>query len=528
MAASSLRSDRLRLAAIVAIGVVLRAIYLRNVGHTPFFQPLSPLRDDGLFDLRGLEIAQGHWLGGPSWVAYANFLYPYFLGAVYAVAGHSVSAARLIQTSLGSLTPIPVYFLAREAFSGRRVPLIAAALSAVYVPFIFFENLLLGESLALFFGLVSLCLLIRALKKNEGVNASAFGAGALTGVAALLRANLLIVAALTAVYLASTTAFRNKNRRAGAAAAGLFLAGVALGVAPATLRNAILNRDFNLVSASGGYALYMGNSAPGDGAYPNAELGGSMKEMLARQGAVAEEAAGRPLKPSEVSRYWLGRTFALAWSDPSRTAGRLLAKAGWFFNGYEFPDVLNMYFVSQFVPVLSLGRLEFGLAAVLALVGAAFGLRKASPAARLLFVWTGAYAASVVLFFVNARYRVGVVPVLLVFAASALERVRAAAKSRDGAALAKLGGAAALAALLVFRPAPIVGYSNGYDSLGNYYADHGRWNDARLCYLAAIDADPAHPAPYHNLSLAYLNLGDAERSRQLEEKYARLVGVQGP
>ena len=44
------------------------------------------------------QIAAGQWIDGE-----ASTLYPYFLGVVYSVAGHSVWSARWLQAVLGSL-----------------------------------------------------------------------------------------------------------------------------------------------------------------------------------------------------------------------------------------------------------------------------------------------------------------------------------------------------------------------------------------------------------------------------------------
>ena len=211
--------ERRRLFALFAAAFALRLYYLHALGNTPFFGPLTPMLDDGVYNLRGREIAAGSWLGGPSWLIYTTPLYPYFLGLVYRIFGYSIGAAHFIQTSLGALTPVLVYGLAREAFGSGRTAAFAGIASALYIPLIFYENMLLGETLALFLILCALTLLSRALNRGEGVPGRAFLSGLLLGAAALLRPNIVIPAGCCALYLGLFLAFARGRKGRGA---GLF------------------------------------------------------------------------------------------------------------------------------------------------------------------------------------------------------------------------------------------------------------------------------------------------------------------
>ena len=127
------RQERRWLWGLFAAALLLRLYYLHALKQTPFFEPLSPTLDDGVYDIRGLEIAAGAWLGKPSWLVYTTPLYPYFLGVIYRIFGHAIVAVHLIQTGLGACTPLLVYGLAKEAFGSRRAPLLAGALASVLV-----------------------------------------------------------------------------------------------------------------------------------------------------------------------------------------------------------------------------------------------------------------------------------------------------------------------------------------------------------------------------------------------------------
>ena len=163
--------------ALFAVALILRLYYLHALGKTPFFEPLTAMVDDGVYNLRGQEIAAGNWLGTPSWLIYTTPLYPYFLGLIYRIFGYAIGAVHFIQTFLGALTPLLVYGLAKETFDSRRVPIFAGVISAAYIPFIFYENMLLGESLTIFLTLCGLYLLARALKRADGAVGTVFLTG---------------------------------------------------------------------------------------------------------------------------------------------------------------------------------------------------------------------------------------------------------------------------------------------------------------------------------------------------------------
>ena len=517
------RQERRWLWGLFAAALLLRLYYLHALKQTPFFEPLSPTLDDGVYDIRGLEIAAGAWLGQPSWLVYTTPLYPYFLGVIYRIFGHAIVAVHLIQTGLGACTPLLVYGLAQEAFESRRAPIIAGAISAVYVPFLFYENMLLGESVSIFIMLCALWLLLRAFKKADGSLWSYFSAGLVFAVAVLFRPNIIIPVGCAALFLGLYLALMRKRRSLGAAAALLLLAGLGAGISPITLKNYLLYRDFVPISAYVGINAYMGTDLErGGGFHPAAGLGTGMKEMFDNSVRIAEQARGRSLKPSEVSAYWSARACDNIRGAPWGFLKLLLRRAAYFLNRYEYPDTLNMLFVAEFIPLLQPAAFAFGVVAVLTLGGALFLRRRWSAAAALLAVFALSSAASVGLFSVVARYRVAVVPFFIIFAAGGLDGAWDAWLQRDRARLGKFAGLCALASVLVFYPVRHLRFAVPYNSLGIYYADKGDWLKAENCYRKSIQLSPNFPDPNHNLFMLYRDLGDAQKAQDLEAQYEEL------
>src|SRR2546423_2156752 len=146
------RRTRLGITVLLLLAVALRIGWVLNSSD------YTLCCDSGDYDSSAVSLATDHnypqqWhFGGPT--AFRPPLYPLALGALYAVGGlaHSadrVEVARLAQALLGALTAGLVGLLAYELFRKRRVALLALAISAVYLPFIFFGESILSEALFL-------------------------------------------------------------------------------------------------------------------------------------------------------------------------------------------------------------------------------------------------------------------------------------------------------------------------------------------------------------------------------------------
>jgi hypothetical protein len=107
--------------------------------------------------------------------------YTYFIAAVYAAFGHSPAAVRVTQAVVGALTVGVVYRLGTLVF-GRRPALLGAALTAVYLPLVYYAGLLLTETWYTFAQAVALALL----------------AGIMAGLTCLTRPLFVLSAALLA------------------------------------------------------------------------------------------------------------------------------------------------------------------------------------------------------------------------------------------------------------------------------------------------------------------------------------------
>ena len=432
----------LPIAVILGIALVLRLAHWAAVRRAPFIGELA--MDSSEYDRWAREIAGGDWLGHGRGVFFQAPLYPYLLALLYKAVGPRLDAAYLAQIGLAVAGCYALYRAGR-AMAGERAGLAAAALAAVYGPFLFYDVQLLKESLAVTVVCFLLWTLAWAASAGSGAAVGAHRgtagrwllAGSLLGVLALLRENALLVVP----FLLPLAWSGGQRGRAGRAAA--FLAGVALALAPVALRNGLVGGDFLPTTSQGGVNFFIGNNPRADGTYRPIVPGKQIPELERREPArIAEQVAGRPLTPAEVSRYWLHRGLAWARSHPADYLRLTLRKLGLFWSWYEWPDAVDYYYTRGRSPVYRLPLLEFGGVTLLAALGLGFlgGSRARRLAPALLFA--GAWMVSTVVFFLFARYRLPAVPALLLLAAlpvaalvEAIEAVQARWRGRiDSAA----------------------------------------------------------------------------------------------
>jgi 4-amino-4-deoxy-L-arabinose transferase-like glycosyltransferase len=236
---------------ILAIALALRLAY---VGLT-FDAPTT--LDPADFSRTALSIAQGHGYpqsnrapgAGPS--AFRPPGYPFFLAAVYAIAGQEAPpAGRIVGAFLGTLTVGLIGLIALRLW-GKRVSIIALCIAAVAPPMVILSTALISEALfvPLVLGAIATAL---AARRSRHRYRWAIATGVLVGVAALTRTNGLLL--LVPFVLALAPARRKRRVSRWAPAAALFLAAV-LTIAPWTIRNYVVFHAFIPISDETGYTI---------------------------------------------------------------------------------------------------------------------------------------------------------------------------------------------------------------------------------------------------------------------------------
>ncbi|MDR1990990.1 MAG: glycosyltransferase family 39 protein, partial [Acidobacteriaceae bacterium] len=407
-----------RVLVIFAVALGLRLLHVWQLRGTPFFDVL--LGDAHSYDAWGQRLAAGDWIGTD--VFYQAPLYPYFLGVLYTVFGHSLLAVRLVQAVIGAGSAAVLAYAGRQWFS-ERVGTIAGAMLALYAPAIFFDGLLQKSVLDLFLFALTLWLAARVYKHPER-GREWLALGVTMGALSLTRENALVL--IGVVFLWSLLGIANQGSRAKRSLA--FAAGLALVLLPVAARNYSVGGGFYLTTSQFGPNLFIGNNPKSDGTYMSLRYGRGAPEYE-RQDAteLAEHALGRTLTPSEVSTYWTDRALDFITSQPGQWLRLLGQKTLLLLNASEMLDTESQESYAQYsLPLRAIGWIgHFGVLVPLATLG----LILAWPDRRrlaLLYAITATYSASVLMFYVFARYRLPLVPLFILFGAHALAAVAAA------------------------------------------------------------------------------------------------------
>jgi hypothetical protein len=264
-----------------------------------------------------------------------------------------------------------------------------------------------------------------------------------------VRGNYLVFGPLLLVWIGLA---HRASPRTGGVAMGLVALGLAACILPVTLRNIVVGEDLVLITSQAGQNFYIGNrreNATGGYLAPPFVTQNPLYEESDFR-AEAERRSGRAMKPSELSRYWFREAQREIAADPGHFLRHTALKAALFFNHYEVPDNQSYTFFREHVtPVLKLPLPSYGVLLPLALVGMGLGWRRRGAAPLILFFFS--YAASVIVFYNFSRYRMPVVPVVIVFAAAGLVGIAEGLRRRDRVRTALVVGFLVLAYVFVHR-----------------------------------------------------------------------------
>lgn len=498
---------------VFLFALALRLLHIWQIRLAPFFD--LKLGDAAAYDEWARRIAAGEWIGRG--VFYQAPLYPYALALLYTIGAQSVAAVRVFQAVLSAASCALLADTGWRLFS-RRAGIAAGVLLACYPPAIFLDTLIQKSV----FDLGLLCLLLwvisRILEREASPDRSSWlSLGAALGALSLTRENALVLGVPIAIWIAA----RRVDLRARTRAALWFAAGLTLVLAPVAARNTIVGGELFVTTSQFGPNLYIGNNEQADGTYRSLRPF-RQRPAFEQQDAIeiAERAAGRPLRAAEVSAYYTDRVLAFVRAQPGRWLSLLWRKFLLTWNTTEISDTEDQYTYAEWSWPLAFGDVwHLGVLAPLAAIGVWIS---AARWRRLFVVYLmlAAYVASVVLFYVFARYRYPIVPFLILFAAEAVTGLHAFVRSTRPAALA--GCAAVVVAAAVVSNLPLVPRykleAATHYNVGVGLEARGRIDEAIGEYEAAVARD-RDLAPAHNdLGLLLARMGRAaDAARELAD-----------
>jgi 4-amino-4-deoxy-L-arabinose transferase-like glycosyltransferase len=324
-------------------------------------------------------------------------LYPFLVAQLYRFFGQDMINIAILQILLSCFSIFFVYYLTVSLFDNQTARL-ASLVFALYPDFIVYPSLLLSEVLFIFLVLSILMLSVR--NRRPRLIRWTVLEGLLVGAAILTKPAFLIIYLVMILWLMIKA---GETRTDLIKKAGIALSCAFLIVLPWTVRNHTLHHHFVLVDTNAGINAWIGNHPQATGEYN-------------------WPASDNPIDDPTLSEFERDRTGMRATLHFMRThngecLSLLAVKTIRFFQPIGEPLFI-------FTPGLWQGKLFFifstiayGILALLGLAGMVYPLsRRDSVLVVYLLVTSILYILTVV----AIRYRLPILPVLMIYAAAAL------------------------------------------------------------------------------------------------------------
>jgi 4-amino-4-deoxy-L-arabinose transferase-like glycosyltransferase len=390
---------------IAGAALLVRLVYFFEYTLSPLAGFFGP--DDLYYLAWARRIVEGDWLGDQ--VFEQGPLYAYLIAGLMALVGPRGEVLLAVQLASGVVVALLVYECGRRLFD-QATGIAAGLLAAVYGPLVFYECMLMKSFLSPLLTMIALTAGLRYGESRRGWWLAA--AGMAVGLACLIQEfHILLLAPLGLwIWLADC------SQRLRACHTAVLIASILLCILPCAVRNRIVAGEWVLVTAGGGEAFYIAQGPQARGFYnpPDFVLAATGQEHEDFR-IEARRRTGQELSRSESSRYWFREGLRAIADDPWRTIQLAAAKAAILLNDYDVPDSQSFTAARQFVPALIVLP-TLGWIGGLGLVGIALCL----PCWRRYMLPLGfvaAHALPILVFYNFGRFRIGLMPLWILFAA---------------------------------------------------------------------------------------------------------------
>ena len=534
---NSRKTDILIIVGIFLFALSVRVIYLNQIKTSPLFIPSGATLDEHLYDSWAKEIAFKDPIGKEAF--WGLPLYPYFLALVYKLFGANVYIAKLIQFILGSLSCVFLYIIGKKVFN-RPVGIISALTLSLYNAAIFYEGFLVSTSLSILLNCLLILLILSFAGKLNYKRSAMLGiAFGLCGLAT--PSIFLFIPFMAALF------WRNIRQIL------LMVFLCCLVIAPVTIRNYVLEKDFIPITAHTGITFFSGNNPMSDGTFKlPLYLGTGITDVRRNSRDIAEKTLGKRLKPSQVSGFWVQQSMKFIREEPTAYLKLLFRKFLLFWNHYEISDIIDISFFKKFSGLLRGPLVNYASISVFALLGLFMSLKRKNRNRLLLQLFILSNVISLEIYFINTRYRLPVVPFLILFSSYAIYEIYLMVAQKKYVALSYCLGGLIVFGLIVnlklMESSAEVAYTNmglfyqnkqmykeaieeykkalelnpkyplAHNNLGILYKKSGRFDEAIKEYETAISLDPGYLNPCYNLGLLYLERGQLDKAAEYFEK----------
>ncbi len=405
------RYARPLLGLILLLALGLRVAALMDLSRTIYVDFM--LWDERIYHELAVRIASGAYADR----AVYEFapLFAYLMAGVYYLFSPEIFHIRLLNILFGVLACWVIYGIGAR-LGGRKIGLLACLVAALYKPFILYSIVPLKEASAVLLFALTAFMFLTAIEKKALLPSGILGLA--MGLLLNVRPNAVILIPLLLLLIVWNRYQNGDGLRTVAAHFGLCLLGLWIAVAPFVIRNYMVAGEFAVTTSQTGFNLYIGNNLANPDPYyrPVPFASSSPFEQGIQFTIEASRRTGKILSSTEASDYWTKETFRQAITEPRAFAWKVVQKTLALVNHFEACDHYDIGFISDFARFFKLPFFSFWFVFPLGMAALAFRLfddRKARALGLILAV----YAATLLIFFNNARYRVPMLAILIPYAA---------------------------------------------------------------------------------------------------------------
>lgn len=467
----------------------LRVIFLTVVRDYPLLYIQS--LDEKYYVELGKSIAGGT-LGGEPGAFFMDPLYGYFLALIFFLFGDNLTAVRLVQILLDSFNVIIILVIGRRVWNPG-AGIIAAIIWSTYTVAFYYSLLLLKVTLATTGILIFILMLLSAVK-NQRKKVVWFFLGMAAGVLNYISANFILIIPLTLFFYGFIERSKWQILIRNSV---IFLLGAMTLLSLGGIRNYIITGQPAFLNTSSGLILYSCNNPQNTtGLFDVPEF--SQSHPVACQKdfhSEAERRTGEPLSSRDASNFWRNETFRAVKHHPQIIPILILNKLKWTLANYEITMNQPYQFVANFSGVDKWPLPNYAFILAFGLPGLIVGIFQKKKVGWLLIpILT--IMATMMIFYVCTRFRMPMVPFLVIGAGIWFCIAYAWAKNRNWSKIIGLFLASSLLFFLSMMISPPPG--DGYKEFGLAKAfflqnDHDR---AEALALTALNQFPDNPDLY--------------------------------
>ena len=299
-------------------------------------------------------------------------------------------------------------------------------------------------------------------------------------------------------------------------------------ILPVTVRNLLVGRDATLIASSGGINFYIGNNEHADG------LSATLPPPLTNDWRItdikyaAESATGREMTPSEISSFYYEFGWNWILNNKLDFIKLYLKKLYYSLNNFEISNNRNLIYEFSNNGLLSILPISFWLIIGLTVLGL-FAPADSPNRKRLkifLIMFPLLYILTISFYFINARFRLPILPLLFILAASGaiwLYNNIKTGQNLPKTAIALLMGIIVSAFSLTNLYHHDSGDISGglFNRANNYFAA-GDLPTAADYYRRVLSNRPDYPEAALNLGALFLKTGRVDSARIYFEREYRL------